>query len=310
MTAAPPEPLPLRRPVLGLLVGEPSPAPLVALVRALSSWFLPRDATWAGEQAAAYLWWRDATQPPAGVPCAVWVETATDLDTGGLLPAVWVGRDEVLPPTGEVPTVGVPDLVPSLSGPAGDPEAAVPVAPFTRARVRRARGLPAQVGQGDDDGWRWGVPGVPVAWDLAATVAGVAPAVVATGGALPLALAWAAPTVTAPLDAARVGAVVDVEVLVASDAAGRQAAAAALAEDPARAARLSWAGRQLFERRLSGWHAARRVALALGSQLDPAGGPLGRLQFRLAELGTPPGAAIRERATRAVAPLLPIGGTP
>lgn len=309
MTAAPPDQLPLHRPVLGLLVGEPPPAPLVALVRALSSWFLPRDATWAGAQAAAYLWWRDAAEPPAGAPCAVWVETADDLAAGARA-AVLVGREEVLPPTGEVPVVGVPELVPSLSGPAGDPEAAVPVTPFTRARLRRARGLPAQVGQGDDDGWRWGVPGVPVAWDLAATVAGVAPAVVATGGALPLALAWAAPTVTAPLDAARVGAVADVEVLVASDAAGRQAAAAALAEDPGRAARLSWAGRQLFERRLSGWHAARRVALTLGSQLDPAGSALARLQFRLAELGTPPGAAIRERATRAVAPLLPIGGTP
>jgi hypothetical protein len=106
------------------------------------------------------------------------------------------------------------------------------------------------------------------------------------------ALAYGAPTVTDPATATEIGAVADRHLLVGADAEERRSLAAALAADMATAARLSWAGRRLFEESFSVTHLLRRVERAA---LRPHG-PADRISRVLDDLGTPGDAPIRGRA--------------
>jgi hypothetical protein len=125
-------------------------------------------------------------------------------------------------------------------------EAMRPFLPVTRARVRRARGLPARaVVVADDTGASWCGRSIPD--DLVDTVLACASAVVARGEVVLRAMAWAAPVVTDRRSAARVGAVLGRDVLegVGPDDPVVQA----LLDDDALATEYAWRGRRCYERR-------------------------------------------------------------
>jgi hypothetical protein len=186
----------------------------------------------------------------------------------------------------------------------GDGQAALlgtPMGPVVRSRLRAARGLPAlAVVEYSPPHWLWEQRSTPLEPDLIDTALGCASAVIATGNGLLRALAWGAPSVTDEDTAIEFGATCGVEVVVADTPEERRRQAHQLAEDPVRAARLSWAGRMLIERRHDSRLAAaaliRRLGLGAASSLS---GHL-PLALRLSELGTPAGSDVVARANLAV----------
>jgi hypothetical protein len=183
------------------------------------------------------------------------------------------------------------------------------MSPFVRARLRTERGLAADaVLEQRDDGWRFGAPRRlrPIADAVVETAMGSAAAVVVTDPEwLVRALAWAAPTVTTEAAAQRLGARHDFEVLIASTAALRLEAAAALARDEPTASRLSWRGYRRVER-LDAERAAIELVDRLGLWPDPPARPvppLPTVEVALRLLGTPPDAHVRSRLHEAAASL-------
>jgi hypothetical protein len=180
--------------------------------------------------------------------------------------------------------------------PSIDVTAHPPLTPFVRERWRARLGLPATlvVVAGFD---------APTALPAAATPSALAlcSAAAVRGPYTLLALALGTPLATDAVEAARVGARDDHDVVVTPP---RDALAAAddLAADPRRAARIGWAGRLLAERAHDVRPAARRLAERLGllGQERPGDGP----QARLDELGTPRGALPAARALDRCEPYL------
>jgi hypothetical protein len=170
--------------------------------------------------------------------------------------------------------------------------AARPYAPYPRQRIRRSRGLPNHVvGVVTQDQNHW--DNHAVGPEFTATILTCASVVVADAHSLLSALAYAAPVVTDPAAAAAIGAVDGEHVLVGSEEYTRTLLAEELAVDMARAARISWAGRRLFEDRYSVTHLTRRIDDAA----PRLRGPAERFEQVLAALGTPDDAPIRARAT-------------
>lgn len=167
----------------------------------------------------------------------------------------------------------------------------VPVSPFVRFRWRRRAGLPETlvVDAADPD----------LSGDLRPTAFALASVVVAGGEWLVEALAWGAACVTDTESAHAVGAQPGVEVLVARTEA--MAAARRLAADHRHAAALGRAGRRLVERRHDTGGAARALRRALGLEQRGGADPQARVAEALDALWTPPGAAIRARASALVA---------
>lgn len=295
-----------------VLTGDRRPPGLVGFVAALSRWCRP-----VGVGAPA-----DGPDLRVGAVLASSPHCAVPPVTPGTRLAVWViDRDELA-----APLTGRADVVlthrTDLAGAAGAVDAdrrvvvaptgvpvpeARPVSPYVRSRVRLARGLPAQVIVVErDSGWFWARTGPIDAGLVPTALATAAVADVASVAGLRAALAWAAPTVTSPETARALGAVPDVEVLVGDGPDERADQARRLADDPHRAARLSWAGRLRYEAGSDPGRAAARVAGRLFDDA-PGTGPRRRVDSRLEELGTPRTARIRSRLAEAVAGL-PVAG--
>jgi hypothetical protein len=126
---------------------------------------------------------------------------------------------------------------------------------------------------------------------------------VRTPDALLEALAWAAPCVADPEAASQVGAVAGADVLVADREDERGRLATALAGDRGQAARLSWAGRRLVERRHDRDRSALRLMELLSLWPSAGGCPTACAGLQLATLGTPDDARIVLRVADAVARL-------
>jgi hypothetical protein len=165
--------------------------------------------------------------------------------------------------------------------------AARPVLPFTRTRIRRAHGLPDDIGDLRGESWYFGHR--PVGDDLVDTVLAVAAAVAVRGWNATLhACAWAAPLVTDPETAQRLG--LDTEIVpVGSDGDARRRLAMDLGRDAHRAAQAARAGRDLFD---EGYDAERTAARLLASL---PGTTTETVDRQLALLGTAEGATIRSR---------------
>jgi hypothetical protein len=180
--------------------------------------------------------------------------------------------------------------------PSIDAAAHPPLTPFVRERWREHLGLPPVlvVVAGFDGATPLPDAAVPSALALCSSAAVRGPQAV-------LGLALGAPLVTDALEAARLGARDEVEVVIA---APRDAATAAeeLAHDVRRAARLGWAARLLAEQRHDVRPAADAVAARLGLPRPMRAGD--SLEARLDELGTPPGAAPAARAFERCEPFL------
>jgi hypothetical protein len=181
----------------------------------------------------------------------------------------------------------------------------VPVGPSVRARLRGARGLPdSAILEFDGDRWWW--QGCDIGNDdlMVDTALGCASAVAVTGWPVLRALAWAAPTVTDPETAALIGALEGMHVFIGKTTGQRRQVAASLAHDPVPAARLSWAGRKLVERRYDSGLVAgtllRRLGISLAASL-PGGVTMAA---RLEELGTPQSASVVGRVAMSTQTLL------
>ncbi len=243
--------------------------------------------------------------PTGCLPVALWVESVGDLEREMAARADVVlsasedvvgraGSRALLVPAGMLGTRGWP--------PDATPTDAVPVAPFVRARLRRARGLPDPlVIEHDGERWAWNGPRHHLDADLGVTAVGCASAAVVTGPPLIGALAWGTPCVTDVETAVRFRVVADRDVLVADSVEARRRAAIEVATDAPLAARLSWAGRLLVETRHSPAMVAaalvRRLGLSAASRV-PVPPPLAAA---LAQLGTPESAAVVERVRLAAA---------
>ncbi|WP_111766352.1 hypothetical protein [Nakamurella deserti] len=271
--------------VVGLSVGGPRPAALDRLIYAIG-----RDAAVVnmGGHPGPVDWmlvYRSPVAVPGHVPAVWFVGDETDADQLRHPDVVLAAEQKLL----DRCATSAPKV---LMGPAlVDHDDAKPYAPYPRDRIRRARGLPATVvGEVGADGLVW--DGTVVDPKFRATVLVSASAVIADRSAVLESLAWGAPTVTDPATAAAVGAVPGEHLLIGSDVAQRRALAAGLALDMATAARLSWAGRRLFEEAFSVTHLIRRVERAA---VRPTG-PADRIAAVLDDLGTPARAPIRGRA--------------
>ncbi|HEX6539136.1 MAG TPA: hypothetical protein VF155_08155 [Candidatus Dormibacteraeota bacterium] len=277
----------IRAPVLGLLVTPDPPAGFAWLVRQLGRWCTPAavergsepDAFLASSRHARGL----AAALSSGRPVAVWIDDDDPTATLRLPAALLLTADLRLAGSDRFL------YVPPENG--VDADAIPPIAPFLRARIRRREGLPARMVIDLRSG-ELTAEAVPAA--LA-----VCSACVATGDALPYALAWAAPTIT---DAASAGALCaragrDVEV-------GEDAALAGLAHrvagDERRAASLSRRGRGLIESLRRRGHVPPAVAMALGLFAAPGSRP--RVEAVLDTMNTPGSAAIRRRVRAALSP--------
>ncbi|MFN8017729.1 MAG: glycosyltransferase [Acidimicrobiales bacterium] len=232
-----------------------------------------------------------AATGPAGqaLPSACWVRTADEGAEAQRLGAVLL-------------LTARPDLVDAgavLVPPVGIEVDRWPVvAPLVRRRTREARSLP-------DLHVVRPAPGAAIE-DVADDLACCSAAVVG-GPATLVALALGAPTITSGDTARRLGLRPGRDVEVASSPDAALALAREVGGDEERAALLSRRGRRCAEHHLDLGAPARRVTAALGVR-PMAEGPVGVLDERLDELGTPPGARIRARASVALAGLGDGGG--
>lgn len=142
-------------------------------------------------------------------------------------------------------------------GPQATHTNAVPIAPFTRARIRRARGLAEfPILRVSGDLWMWDERVIGV--DAADTACALAAAVVVDSvDAAAHAAAWAAPVVAPP----EVAAVLAIPLLAANPDAALE-----VLHDEATAARHSLACRAMFERDLDPDRAVVRLAQVVGAR--------------------------------------------
>jgi hypothetical protein len=286
------------RPLLGLLVAPGTADRSAPLVRRLARWCEPRALDVSTPAVAAVLATGPAVPGLAAVlaerpgPVAVWVDDERELAAGRAMASE---ADVVVTPSGAVaPAVG--ERAVALPAATVETGALAPVPPFVRERWRRRCALdPSLV-------VAVGIPGAtPLPDEAVPTALAVAAAAVVVGPWLTRALALGTPVVTDAASADRVGAGHGSEVLVLPPA-DALAAARALAGDPLQAAALSRHARRLVERRFDLGPAATELAARLG--LDRAAWtPLVRIDFALAELGTPPGGRPAVRAAEALAGL-------
>jgi hypothetical protein len=184
-------------------------------------------------------------------------------------------------------------------------EDAVPVSPWVRSRVRKARGLPELLLVRISSLERLRYIDVPVAGavgrvPVAELSEGAVPSALAAASAviatepaiLSSALAWGAPTVTDRPTALMAGARDGIETVVAPGRADQLAAARELAIDGNRAAAIGWAGRLLAERHDPAVGARDVLRRLIGPRDTDARTTLHGV---LDELGTPPRASIRMR---------------
>ena len=169
-----------------------------------------------------------------------------------------------------------------------------PLLPAVRRRLRQARGLPDEaIAIATADGaLSW--CNAPCPPELTDTAFAVAAAVVVDTDRLPLALAWAAPTVT-DADTARATCVGPTAVVVTNDAV---AAARDLARDDSRATSLAWAARRVYETRYDLVSVAREFARRVGLVADPGL----RARALLQELGAVDDAPTTSRVHELLAP--------
>ncbi|MGI8868717.1 MAG: glycosyltransferase [Mycobacteriales bacterium] len=280
---------------LGLLLGDTPPEQVRPLLLDLGDRIRPVDGVVGpdGAAPAAYLWADDPVLPPAGAAYAGWLRTAADARTAmaGAASVLITADPAVADETGAL-------LVPARTA---VPHAR-PILPAMRARLREQRGLPRRVlAAGEDTTWLW-VPvspigemrAMPIPRALRDTAAATASAVSAVGRALPVALAWGAPTVTDSASAAALGAVPGRDVVIAEAYDARLVAAKELADDPARAATVGYAGRRLMETRHDRRETIRCLlhALRLPTTVH---GPGGGWQDTLELLHTPANSPARTR---------------
>jgi hypothetical protein len=290
---------------LGLLIPNATPS-LFVLLRAVARRMQVVDG--AAQDCTGYVWWNDTALAPQGAPLAVILADDHDLDAcikmsptcAVVLREAQEVRERKLVQRAE--DLGVPVIVESLGrwyeGPA------VPMAPFTRASVRRARGLADRaIVELGVNGNRWN--GIDTNSSVE-TLCGLASAVVTSEPSAALvAIAWGAAVVTDPLTADALGLQDGAETLVASADAARRELAAQLASDDSLAAALGWRARELFERSYDVNRAAQRLTSTL---VPSAGGPLSLPERHLDALGTPRTAVVRERVAAALMRLDPSGG--
>jgi len=261
-------------PVLGVQLSG-SGAELVPLLAELRAWCRPVVLRPGHEVRPTALLF-DAV--PAAQPTLPWAVASRD---AAVLSAA--GSRGVPAPDGVVPT------------------GAAYVPPFVRSRLRAVRGLgAAPVVTWTTAGWVYSERAGLLAENLVDTALGCCAAVaVETDGADPIlalaaverALAWGAPLVVSPALCSALSLRPGEHVAVAEDGAlaALVARAAELAGDDRAASRLSWQGHRWWEDR----HDAARTAAALAVRLLPA--TARSAELRMAELGTPPDAEIRQR---------------
>lgn len=260
-------------PVLGVQLSG-SGAELVPLLAELRAWCRPVVLRPGHEMRPSALLF-DAV--PTARPALPWAVASRD---AAVLAAA--GSRGVPAPDGVVPT------------------GAAYVPPFVRSRLRAVRGLgAAPVVTWTTAGWVYSERAGLLAEDLVDTALGCAAVAVVEGaGQNPIlasaagerALAWGAPLVVSPALCSTLQLTPDEHVAVAEDGA-LAARAAELAADDRTASRLSWQGHRWWEDR----HDAARTAAALAVRLLPA--TARSAELRMAELGTPPDAEIRQRWT-------------
>lgn len=289
-------------PRLGLLLGVTPPEQLVMLCRELAHWVPVGDGRDGDYD--VFLWRTSDPTYPGGRPHILWAEDRRAVEAHGNRALLVVTSEPAVEQFATDSGVAV-RLVPRLVDTGRE---ARPIAPFVRARIRAARGLPEHAIAANRDGWTWS--GERVENGLADTAVAVAAAVTVIEPTEAVrALAWQAPIVTSPACAELVGMVDDVHCVVGATPAKRATAADWLAGDERTASRLSWRGRLLYERRHS-WQASTEDVLGVIGVLgtwSPS-----RVMVRLGELGTPPTAPLVRRVTAAMAPivqpsLVPVG---
>ena len=286
-------------PVLGLLVTD-GPAQLRALLVAMRRRCQPRYAGPGGvDQTAAYLVHGSAERLPTGAVFALWLPA-------GAVPEQRLVDDARVLLTADVPFAMALDRTHAVEAVPAARLDASPVPPFVRRRLRATRHLELDgVAAFEDGTWSWGWPARPMQDDLADTLCATAASVVATTpGTAARALAWGAPLVTDPATADLIGVIDGVHCMVATGRGGRAGAARELAVDDRLAARISWCGRQHFER----WHDLRRVADRVADRLGlPAAPGETAVDRLLVSLGTPATSYVRDRVRRATETLSRLG---
>ncbi len=272
-------------PMLGLAFGRRPPPAVVPLLAAACRWCRPRTIDPAAGRPDAILAPISFAERMRGsLPVALWATTAEEADSPIEQRAAAIVSDD-LQIVDRAGTRGV------LAAVERHAEHRQMMPPFVRERLRRARGLPAVcLLEQASDGLRWAGRPEPLGPDIVATAIACASAVAVRDWRLLLeALAWGAPCVTDAASAERVGAIPGTHVLVAEREPDHRTLATSLATDQELAARLSWAGRQLVERRHDAGRAAIRLVELLGLREHQATGAM----FELSRLGTPSSSTIR-----------------
>lgn len=276
----------MNRPTIALVIDRPPAPGLVTAAVALGE--IGRLAVSPGEASVAALCSSATSARGRPQPAAAWFEPGDDTDG---LEGLLLHDAGVVPPRPGVAVMGSLDFTGRRL-----------LSPFVRSCWRRREGLPpglvVVVGPETchvDGGAKVPAVGVPAALATAA-------ALVATGPQLAEALAWGAPTVTTPEDADLIGALDGVHVTVASDRESCLAAARTLAMDWPRAAAQGRVGRRFAEERFDRdrWLTPLVTHLGLAPRRPEAGR---RVAAQLAQLQTPAGAVIVDRASFAVAGL-------
>jgi hypothetical protein len=272
--------------VVGLLVGGPRPDELDYLIREVGRTFrVVNAADDSGRIDWAFVF-RSPFTVPETIPTVWFIADRSDIPSVRRPAVVLSAHQDLL----DAVETGAPKVL--LRSTLVRCDAPRPFAPYPRDRVRRARGLPPVV-RGEVTAERCLWNGAAVGPALRSTVLAASSAVIADSSSLLEALAFAAPIVTDPESAAGLGARHEEHVLIGSDEQERQQELRRLAEDPILAARLSWAGRQLFES-----HSVTHLIARIDSLIPSTLGPRDRVTTVLDSLGTPHDAPIRARAAQ------------
>ncbi len=279
-------------PQLALLAGFEDTSPWEPLVLALRPWCHPVafDPS-LGAPAATLALAPDAPGIDAALagpgPVAVIVDDRTRI------PANVMERADVLITTTTVAFEALGERSVLISPDAVGADGHPPLSAFVRSRWRRRLGLPDPwfVQLGTANAWRGPDDAIHAALAVCSAAA-------IRGPMLTTALSLAAPTVTDPDSAERLGAVANVHLVIASPA-GFDAALDALAADPARATAIGFGGRQLVEERHDLGSAAQEILERVGIlPVTTPEAPLADLDAELRALGTPANSPVAIRALR------------